>query len=99
LLGVLLAHWLLNGARYSRTDVFDAPAVRPAQLAAWLIGFAVYQWLLPTGPGWWVDAVESVRPSTGGLDAIGVSIPSFVAAFALAAAAGGFSRRARPSRT
>ena len=33
LLGVLLAHWLLNGARYSRSDVFDAPAVRPALLA------------------------------------------------------------------
>ena len=99
LLGVLLAHWLLNGARYSRSDVFDAPAVRPELLAAWLIGFAVYQWLLPTGPGWWVDAMESVRPPTGGLDAIGVSIPSFVAAFALAAASGWLSRRARPSRT
>jgi purine-cytosine permease-like protein len=99
LLGVLLAHWLLNSARYSRSDVFDAPAVRPALLAAWLIGFAVYQWLLPTGPGWWVDAVESVRPPTGGLDAIGVSIPSFFAAFALAATASWLSRRARRSRT
>ena len=99
LLGVLLAHWLLNGARYSRSDVFDAPAVRPALLAAWLLGFVVYQWLLPTVPGWWVDAVESVRPPTGGLDAIGVSIPSFFAAFALAATAGWLSRRARRSRT
>ena len=71
----------------------------PALLAAWLIGFAVYQWLRPTGPCWWVDAVESVRPPTGGLDAIGVSIPSFLAAFALAAAAAGLSRRARLSRT
>ena len=43
--------------------------------------------------------VESVRPPTGRLDMIGVSIPSFVAAFALAAAAGWFSRRARQSRT
>ena len=46
LLGVLLAHWLLNGARYSRSDVFDAPAVRPALLAAWLLGFA----RLPVAP-------------------------------------------------
>ena len=99
LLGVLLAHWLLNGARYSRSDVFDAPSVRPALLAAWLVGFAVYQWLHPTGPGWWVDGVESVRPPTGELDAIGVSIPSFVAAFVLAAGATGLRRRAGPSRT
>jgi purine-cytosine permease-like protein len=99
LLGVLLAHWVLNDAHYSRSDLFDAPPTRPALLAAWIIGFAVYQWLHPTGPGWWVDAVESVRPPTGGLDTIGVSIPSFLAAFALAAAAGGLSRRARRSRT
>jgi nucleobase:cation symporter-1, NCS1 family len=105
LLGVLLAHWLLNGAHYSRADVFEAPAVRPAFVAGWLVGFGVYQWLLPTGPSWWVDAVEAVRPPTGGLDAIGVSIPSFAAAFALAALASvvtstaGLRRRAAPSRT
>jgi nucleobase:cation symporter-1, NCS1 family len=86
LLGVLLAHWLLNGAHYSREDVFESPPVRPALLVAWLGGFAVYQWLLPTGPSWWVDAVEAVRPGTGGLDAIGVSIPSFLAAFFVTAA-------------
>jgi nucleobase:cation symporter-1, NCS1 family len=99
LLGVLLAHWLLNGAHYSRGDVFESPAVRPSLLAAWLLGFAVYQWLLPTGPSWWVDAVESVRPSTGSLDAIGVSIPSFLAAFFVSVAAGELSRRVAPSRT
>ena len=105
LLGVLLAHWLLNGAHYSREDVFDAPAVRPAFVLAWLVGFCVYQWLLPTGPSWWVDAAEAVRPPTGGLDAIGVSIPSFAAAFALAALASvvtstaALRRRAAPSRT
>jgi NCS1 family nucleobase:cation symporter-1 len=87
LLGVLLAHWLLNGAHYSRDDVFGAPAIRPTLVAAWLAGFAVYQWLHPTGPGWWVDGIEAIRPPTGGLDSIGVSIPSFVAAFALAALA------------
>jgi nucleobase:cation symporter-1, NCS1 family len=99
LLGVLLAHWLLNGAHYSRDDVFATPPVRPAFLAAWLLGFAVYQWLLPTGPSWWVDAVEEVRPSTGGLDAIGVSIPSFLVAFFGAVAAAQLSRRAVPSST
>ena len=102
LLGVLLAHWLLSGMRYTRADVFGAPPVRVATLAAWLAGFAVYQWLHPTGPSWWVDAVEKVRPATAGLDAIGVSIPSFAVAFgatAVALAASRVSPRAGLSRT
>jgi putative hydroxymethylpyrimidine transporter CytX len=100
LLGVLLAHWLLNGAHYSRRDVFEAPALRPALVASWLFGFAVYQWLHPVGPTWWTDAIDGLRPPTGGLDAIGVSIPSFLAAFFLAAATHAVvSRRAAPSRT
>jgi nucleobase:cation symporter-1, NCS1 family len=84
LFGVLLAHWLLNGAHYSRDDVFRAPPVRAALLVAWLAGFVVYQWLVPIGPGWWLDAIESVRPPTAGLDGIGASIPSFAVAFVLA---------------
>jgi putative hydroxymethylpyrimidine transporter CytX len=87
LLGVLLAHWLLSGMHYSRDDVFGAPAARPVLLIAWLVGFVVYQWLHPVGPSWWLDLVEPLRPPTGGLDTIGVSIPSFLAAFLVAAAA------------
>jgi nucleobase:cation symporter-1, NCS1 family len=84
LFGVLLAHWLLSGAHYSRDDVFRAPPVRAELLVAWLAGFVVYQWLVPIGPGWWLDAIESVRPPTAGLDGIGASIPSFAVAFVLA---------------
>ena len=87
LFGVLLAHWLVNGAHYERLDIFDAPTVRVALLAAWLVGFVVYQWLVPTGPAAWVDLVNDVRPSAHGLDAVGASLPSFAVAFALAAAA------------
>ena len=86
LLGVLLAHWLLSAAHYSPNDVFDAPPIRLDLVAAWLAGFAVYQWLHPTGPAWWVDAVDVLRPGTAGLDGIGVSIPSFAVAFGLAIA-------------
>jgi NCS1 family nucleobase:cation symporter-1 len=85
LFGVLLADWLLAGARYEPADIFEAPPVRGELIAAWLAGFVVYQWLLPTGPAWWVDLVESIRPGTAGLDGLGVSIPSFAVAFALAA--------------
>ncbi len=97
LFGVLLAHWLLNGAHYSRDDVFRAPPVRPELLIAWLAGFVVYQWLVPIGPGWWLDLVENVRPDTAGLDGIGASIPSFAVAFVLALLA--TTLRAGRSRT
>jgi len=87
LFGVLLAHWLLRGAHYSEQDVFAAPTLRVELLAAWLVGFLVYQWLVPIGPGWWLDLVDEIRPGTAGLDAIGASVPSFAVAFAAAAAA------------
>lgn len=90
LFGVLLADWLLAGARYGRDDIFRAPAVRPELIAAWLAGFGLYQWLQPVGPGWWTGLVEHTHPGT--LHA-GASLPSFAAAFALAAAAGALSRR------
>jgi NCS1 family nucleobase:cation symporter-1 len=87
LFGVLLAHWLLTGAHYDARAVFDAPAARAEMLAAWLAGFLVYQWLVPIGPSWWLDTVERIRPGTAGLDAVGASLPSFAASFALAALA------------
>ena len=97
LFGVLLAHWLLNGAHYSRDDIFRAPPVRAELLVAWLAGFVVYQWLVPIGPGWWLDASTNVRPGTAGLDGIGASIPSFAVAFVLAVLA--TTLRAARSRT
>jgi NCS1 family nucleobase:cation symporter-1 len=83
LFGVLLADWLRSGARYTRAQIFDAPAWRPELLLAWAIGFALYHWLHepPLGPSWWVDVVEETRqPNVG----IGASLPSFAASFALA---------------
>lgn len=76
LFGVLLAQWLLG----RRTEV---EGVRAGQIAAWAAGFAVYQWLSPVGPAWWTDVVASTHP---GLGAIGGSLPSFAAAFALSVA-------------
>lgn len=81
LFGVLLADWLAAGRRYAEADFFAAPSVRPSQVAAWIAGFAVYQWLHPTGPGWWTDLVAHVSPHDIG----GASLPSFAVAFCLAA--------------
>jgi NCS1 family nucleobase:cation symporter-1 len=72
LFGVLLAQWLV-GVR----DPFTAREVRAGQIAAWLVGFGLYQWLSPVGPAWWTRLVDVTHPSIGG------SLPSFTAAFLL----------------
>ena len=95
LFGVLLADWLLAGAGYSRRDMFEAPAVRPELVGAWLCGFALYQWLQPVGPSWWTGLVEHLSPPSAG---IGASLPSFAAAFVLTLAASAVTRRLAPAR-
>jgi NCS1 family nucleobase:cation symporter-1 len=95
LFGVLLADWLLAGMRYTTRDVFHGPAFRPELIASWLVGFALYQWLHPTGPNWWIDLVE--RTNAGALE-IGATLPSFLAAFGLAAGLGAFAGRQAPVR-
>ena len=85
LFGVLLADWLLAGAHYDRAAVFAGPAVRPAAIASWIVGFCLYQWLAPVGPGWWTDLVAHTHP---GHSAWTASLPSFAAAFGLAGLAG-----------
>jgi nucleobase:cation symporter-1, NCS1 family len=91
LFAVLLADWLLAGRAYGRDDVFAAPAWRPGLIGAWVVGFAVYQWLYPTGPGWWVDALDGVAAPDWGT---GATVPSFLAAFGLALAVSAVERRA-----
>jgi NCS1 family nucleobase:cation symporter-1 len=90
LFAVLLADWLTAGRHYVEEDVFAAPEWRPGLVLAWVAGFAVYQWLYPTGPAWWVDLVGKLHPPDWG---IGATVPSFVVAFALAAAVCVVSRR------
>jgi putative hydroxymethylpyrimidine transporter CytX len=92
LFGVLLADWLVSGARYTSAQIFNAPAWRPELLAAWLLGFLLYHWLHepPLGPSWWVDIVEQTdQPNLG----IGASLPSFGASFVLALALGSLGSR------
>jgi len=76
LFGVLAAEFLL-GPRPSIS-------VRWSGIAAWLAGVALYQWIQPTGPAWWVDAVERA-PGAGDFTG-GASLPAFALAFALFAA-------------
>jgi purine-cytosine permease-like protein len=94
LFGVLLGHWVIAGRRYEPGDVFGAPAWRPGLIAAWVVGFALYQWLFPTGPSSWVEQVQRLNPPDWG---IGATVPSFVVSFALAAAVAAVQRRVSPA--
>ena len=91
LLGVLVAHWLLNGAHYTRADIFEGPAVRPGSVVAWAAGFLLYEWLYqPADLGFWSSWLGHLpTPSYQ----IGASLPSFALAFALTWLAGLASRR------
>ena len=90
LFAVLLADWLAAGRHYSEQDVFGAPAWRPGLIAAWIAGFVLYQWLFPTGPGWWVDLVDEWRAPDWG---IGATVPSFLISFGIAMAVALATRR------
>jgi NCS1 family nucleobase:cation symporter-1 len=94
LFAVLLADWLVAGRRYARDDFFAAPSWRVGQLAAWLAGFALYQWLYPTGPSWWVGVVDRLDPPAWG---VGATIPSFALSFALAGTVSAVARRRAPT--
>jgi len=96
LFAVLLADWLARGARYATEDVFEAPAWRLGPIVAWLAGFALYQWLYPTGPSWWVDAVSRLDPPAWG---IGATVPSFLVAFIVASLMAMLGRRPAPAQT
>ena len=94
LFGVLLAQWLAG-----ERDPFAAPELRPAQIGAWLVGFALYQWLSPVGPSWWTTVVARTHPGDVTFTA---SLPSFALAFLLSLgltlAGRASARRYRPSR-
>jgi purine-cytosine permease-like protein len=89
LFGVLLADWLVAGRHYSEADVFTGPDWRPGMIAAWLAGFALYQYLAPAGPHWWKAAIHH---SSAPYD-MTASLPSFAIAFAIAGIASLVTRR------
>ena len=89
LFGVLLADWLAAGARYGERDVFAGPSVRWGMLAAWIAGFALYQWLHPVGP----VLVDRRGSATAPASSIGATLPSFAVSLALGLAVATLGRR------
>jgi len=96
LFGVLLADWIQRGMHYTRSDIFDAPVVRPAMIIAWLCGFLLYEWLAAStgateGFGFWTSFLNRLHPTH---TQIGASLPSFALSFALAWIVCAVARRA-----
>jgi nucleobase:cation symporter-1, NCS1 family len=91
LFAVLLADWLAAGRHYTPDDVFGSAPWRTGLIGAWIVGFALYQWLYPTGPAWWVDLVGELDPPDWG---VGATVPSFVVSFGVALAVALVTRRA-----
>jgi putative hydroxymethylpyrimidine transporter CytX len=61
---------------------------RISTVVPWLAGFALYHWVAPTGPEWWLELVARVTPAAppSWLSAAGASIPSFLCSFLLTGA-------------
>ena len=92
LFAVLLAAAATGALR--RTSDHE-PAFRPAMVATWFVGFAVYHWMVPADaflPGWWLDVLAEV-PGAGEHTSLGASLPSFVVTFVLALAVSALGRR------
>jgi purine-cytosine permease-like protein len=87
LFGVFVADYFL----LPRTSVgsVSARSLRPAAFVAWVVGFLVYQWSVPTGPAGWQSAMQTLFhdwlrlpfPLAG--SAAGASLPSFATALVL----------------
>ena len=90
LFAVLLADWIAAGRHYSTDDVFGSAPWRVGLIGAWVAGFALYQWLFPTGPAWWTDAVGRLNPPDWG---IGATVPAFTVSFGLALVVAVLTRR------
>jgi nucleobase:cation symporter-1, NCS1 family len=93
LFGVFLAdYFALRRRSFGEARLFGPGVrrgVRPTAVVAWLAGFVVYQWAVPTGPAAWQHAVERVLhdwlhlpfPLAGSV--AGASVPAFATAFVL----------------
>jgi putative hydroxymethylpyrimidine transporter CytX len=87
LFGVFVADYFLLPRR--SIGPVAAQSLRPAAFIAWVVGFLVYQWSVPTGPAGWQSAMQTVFhdwlrlpfPLAG--SAAGASLPSFATALVL----------------
>lgn len=94
LFGVFAADYFVrHRGRYGELALFGAvyAGIRGRAVVAWVAGFLLYQWSVPTGPVWWVGGLEAAMHGALGLPfpliagaPIGASLPGFVTSFAVA---------------
>ncbi|MFN2489809.1 MAG: cytosine permease [Actinomycetota bacterium] len=98
LFGILTARYFVPRRDQRRPQAVEArfaEAMRTAAVLAWIVGFAAYHWVAPSGPQWWLDLVAAAfgDPLGARVGWLPASLVSFGASFLLAAPA------ARRSRT
>ena len=101
LFGVFIAVYFASPRRGTGRPVWEgASGVRLTAVVAWLAGFLVYHWILPTGPGWWTGFVVAIvgDPLSERFVWLGASVPSLVVSGLLALAALRLSSRRRLDR-
>lgn len=90
LFGILAADYFFRNRRHIAVDdlyrnkgrYWFSKGVRLQALVPWLAGIAVYHWIIPTGPAWWVGAMESLGPPLSeSFPLLSASLPSFAVAF------------------
>jgi nucleobase:cation symporter-1, NCS1 family len=87
LFGVLAAHFAVVRRGYDSDDLYgNVPLVRPWGILAWVVGFALYNWINPGTVTWWVDLMKSIFGEHTTPSWLGASLASFVVAFAIEAA-------------
>jgi putative hydroxymethylpyrimidine transporter CytX len=86
LFGVIGARYLLDGTSFASTSRVRTGVA--SAFVAWVAGFAVYHWILPTGPSWWTEAIADLvgTPLFMKFSWLPASIPALATAFLLQAA-------------
>jgi putative hydroxymethylpyrimidine transporter CytX len=98
LFGVLAAHYAVVARGYTSEDLYGRlRSIEPWGVAAWLAGFAAYNWINPGAVTWWVEATTWLFDTLLGAPKppswLSASLFSFVVAFAIQGA-----ERALPTR-
>jgi putative hydroxymethylpyrimidine transporter CytX len=92
LFGVLAAHYFVRARRridvaqlYGRGRYWFKNGLRMAAFLPWLVGFAVFHWIAPTGPEWWTTWSRNLlgTPLSERWGWFNASLPAFAVAFAL----------------
>ena len=94
LFGVVSARYIFDARSRGGGDE-RPPSGVAGTFITWLVGFAVYHWIQPTGPTWWTDRVRDLlgTPLNEQIEWIPASIPAFIVSFALQAVLVAASRR------